>query len=208
MSENYDASKPLGTFSALQTYHTYSWINNEQFYALVPHPYRDYYFRFVKKFFYWYDGFVPYFHNTTSGMFSSRLAYTILHKLAQQTVGNRLMFDDEGIPDKNSYTHHGKTYNSLEWIEHWSNDNLLDTKVVQAQEWAYAGGDSILKLDTDAKDAFVSVGSMVQKGDKVCIIEAMKVMNEIKAPTSGIIKEILVLNENLVEFDQPLMVLE
>ena len=157
MSENFDATKPLGTFSALQTYHTYSWINNEQFYAIVPYPYRDYYFRFIKKFFYWYDGFVPYFHNTQSGMFSSRLAYTILHKLAQQTVGNKLMFDDEGEPDKNSYTHHGKTYNSLDWIEHWANDNLLDTKVVQAEEWAFAGGDSTIKLDSDGEDLLPTV---------------------------------------------------
>jgi acetyl-CoA carboxylase biotin carboxyl carrier protein len=56
--------------------------------------------------------------------------------------------------------------------------------------------------------AFVKVGDFVKEGQTVCIIEAMKVMNEIKAPTSGIIKEILASNENMVEFDQPLMVLE
>lgn len=157
MPENFDANKPLGVFSALQTYHTYSWINNEQFYALVPHPYRDYYFRFIKKFFYWYDKFNPYFHNSQSGMFSSGIAYTVLHKLAQQTVGNRLMFDDEGEPDKNSYTHHGKDYNSLEWVEHWANDNMLDTKTVQLKEWAFAGGDAVIKLDSDGQDLIPSV---------------------------------------------------
>ena len=153
----FDNTKPLGVFSALQTYHTYSWINNEQFYALVPHPYRDYYFRFIKKFFYWYDGFVPYYHNTQSGMFSSRIAYTILHKLAQQTVGNKLMFDDEGVEDKNSFTYNGKKYNSLEWIEHWNDRNLFDTKVVQAVEWAFAGGDSCIKLDSDGTDLIPSI---------------------------------------------------
>lgn len=55
---------------------------------------------------------------------------------------------------------------------------------------------------------FVKVGDFVKEGQTVCIIEAMKVMNEIKAPSSGIIKEILVSDENMVEFDQPLMVLE
>jgi len=55
---------------------------------------------------------------------------------------------------------------------------------------------------------FVKIGDFVKEGQTVCIIEAMKVMNEIKAPTSGIIKEILVANENMVEFDQPLLVLE
>ncbi len=56
--------------------------------------------------------------------------------------------------------------------------------------------------------SFVKVGDFVKEGQTVCIIEAMKVMNEIKSPQSGIIKEVLVLNENMVEFDQPLMVIE
>lgn len=55
---------------------------------------------------------------------------------------------------------------------------------------------------------FVKVGDFVKTGQTVCIIEAMKVMNEIKAPSSGVIKEILVKNESMVEFDQPLMVIE
>ena len=54
------------------------------------------------------------------------------------------------------------------------------------------------------KPAFVSVGSRVKKGDTVCIIEAMKIMNEITAEESGTITEILVNNGDVVEFDQPL----
>lgn len=48
--------------------------------------------------------------------------------------------------------------------------------------------------------AFVSVGSSVKAGDVVCIIEAMKVMNEVKATESGIVKEVLVENGHPVEF--------
>ncbi|MDR1782360.1 MAG: acetyl-CoA carboxylase biotin carboxyl carrier protein [Bacilli bacterium] len=55
---------------------------------------------------------------------------------------------------------------------------------------------------------FVQVNQKINKGDVICIIEAMKVMNEIKAEKDGIIKEILVANEELVEFDQPLFVIE
>ena len=58
------------------------------------------------------------------------------------------------------------------------------------------------------KDAFVSVGSHVEKGQTLCIIEAMKVMNEIKAPVEGTIKSIQVKPEALVEYDQVLMVIE
>lgn len=52
--------------------------------------------------------------------------------------------------------------------------------------------------------AYVSVGSEVNADSVVCIIEAMKVMNELKAGTSGIIREILVENGTPVEFGQPL----
>ena len=57
-------------------------------------------------------------------------------------------------------------------------------------------------------DAFVKVGSKVDADTTVCIIEAMKVMNEIKAEKSGVIKEILVENGQPVEFGQPLFILE
>ena len=57
-------------------------------------------------------------------------------------------------------------------------------------------------------DAFVNVGSRVDAETVVCIVEAMKTMNEIKAEKSGIIKEILVENGQPVEFGQPIFVLE
>lgn len=57
-------------------------------------------------------------------------------------------------------------------------------------------------------DPYVTVGKTVKKGDIVCIIEAMKVMNEIKAPCDGTVTSILVENEELVEYDQALMVIE
>ncbi|MDO4432353.1 MAG: acetyl-CoA carboxylase biotin carboxyl carrier protein [Aerococcaceae bacterium] len=53
-------------------------------------------------------------------------------------------------------------------------------------------------------DAYVNIGDTVQKGDVLCLIEAMKLMNEIHAPQSGVITEILVSNEQVVEFNQPL----
>ncbi len=64
------------------------------------------------------------------------------------------------------------------------------------------------RSSTPGSDAFVKVGSKVEADQTVCIIEAMKVMNEIKAEKSGVIKEILVENGEPVEFGQPLFVLE
>jgi acetyl-CoA carboxylase biotin carboxyl carrier protein len=55
--------------------------------------------------------------------------------------------------------------------------------------------------------AFVEVGDTVQAGDTLCIIEAMKLMNEIESDQSGVVKEILVENGQPVEFGQPMVVI-
>lgn len=56
-------------------------------------------------------------------------------------------------------------------------------------------------------DDYVSVGSKVKAGDVVCIVEAMKIMNEIKSEVDGEVYEILVENEDIVEYNQPLMII-
>lgn len=55
---------------------------------------------------------------------------------------------------------------------------------------------------------FVTVGQTVKKGDTLCILEAMKMMNQVQAETDGKILEILVDNAEPVEFDQPLFVIQ
>ncbi|MBF0778500.1 acetyl-CoA carboxylase biotin carboxyl carrier protein [Streptococcus cuniculi] len=55
------------------------------------------------------------------------------------------------------------------------------------------------------KPAFVSVGDTVKQGQTVMIIEAMKVMNEIPAPCDGVVAEVLVANEEVIEFGQGLV---
>lgn len=56
--------------------------------------------------------------------------------------------------------------------------------------------------------AFVEIGQQVKAGDTLCIIEAMKLMNEIEAEKSGVIKEILVENGTPVEYGEPLFIIE
>ncbi len=56
--------------------------------------------------------------------------------------------------------------------------------------------------------AFVEVGQSVKVGDTLCIIEAMKLLNQIEADKAGVIKAILVENGQPVEYDQPLFVIE
>jgi acetyl-CoA carboxylase biotin carboxyl carrier protein len=56
--------------------------------------------------------------------------------------------------------------------------------------------------------AFVEIGSQVKEGDTVCIIEAMKILNEIEADKSGTIMQIMGDNGQAVEYGQPLFVIE
>lgn len=87
----------------------------------------------------------------------------------------------------------------------------LSSKVEEASEQEQAASyikapmvGSIYLQPAPDKEAYVSVGTKVHKGDVVCIIEAMKMMTEIKSEVDGIITKVLVTNEELVEFDQPL----
>lgn len=64
------------------------------------------------------------------------------------------------------------------------------------------------RSNTPGGDPFVKVGMKVDADTTVCIVEAMKVMNEIKSEKTGVIKEVLIENGQSVEYGQPLFVLE
>jgi acetyl-CoA carboxylase biotin carboxyl carrier protein len=67
-------------------------------------------------------------------------------------------------------------------------------------------GTAYLSAEPSSKP-FVTVGEAVKAGDTLLIVEAMKVMNPITAPTGGVVKKILVADAQPVEFDQPLVVI-
>ena len=58
------------------------------------------------------------------------------------------------------------------------------------------------------QDAFVKVGSEIKSGDVVCIIEAMKLFNEIESEVSGKIVKVLVDDQSPIEYDQPLFLVD
>jgi acetyl-CoA carboxylase biotin carboxyl carrier protein len=67
-------------------------------------------------------------------------------------------------------------------------------------------GTAFLSAEPGAKP-FIAVGDAVKAGDTLLIVEAMKVMNPITAPTAGVVKKIFVGDGQPIEFDQPLIVL-
>lgn len=66
---------------------------------------------------------------------------------------------------------------------------------------------SFYRSPSPGANPFVDVGQSVNEGDTLCIIEAMKLLNEIEADKSGVIKAILVENGQAVEFGQPLFII-
>ena len=57
-------------------------------------------------------------------------------------------------------------------------------------------------------NAFAEIGTQIKEGEPICIVEAMKIMNEIEADKSGVVTQILVENGHAVEYGQPLFVIE
>jgi acetyl-CoA carboxylase biotin carboxyl carrier protein len=66
---------------------------------------------------------------------------------------------------------------------------------------------SFYRAASPGAKSFVDIGSTVNAGDTICIIEAMKLLNEIEADKGGVIKAILVENGQAVEFGQPLFII-
>jgi acetyl-CoA carboxylase biotin carboxyl carrier protein len=67
---------------------------------------------------------------------------------------------------------------------------------------------SFYRSSSPEAKAFVEVGQHVNVGDTLCIVEAMKMMNQIESDKAGVIKAILVENGQAVEFDEPLFIIE
>ena len=70
---------------------TYSYINNTGFYALANPTYFQYYYRWARRFGWWYDRYVPDFHNAEQGYFSTGIAHAIVDGIANQIVGRKLL---------------------------------------------------------------------------------------------------------------------
>ncbi len=64
------------------------------------------------------------------------------------------------------------------------------------------------RASSPTSKTFVEVGQSVNVGDTLCIVEAMKMMNQIESDKAGVVKAILVENQEAVEFDQPLFIIE
>lgn len=86
---------------------------------------------------------------------------------------------------------------------------VYDERVISSGNWVKAPlvGTFYTKANPDAKP-YITVGQSVKKGQVLCLIEAMKVMNEIKADCNAVIKEIKGVDGKMVEFNQDIILIE
>ena len=86
--------------------------------------------------------------------------------------------------------------------------NSEEAKVIDGVEVLSPMPGTFYKSSSPDDAPFVNEGESVSKGDTLCIIEAMKIMNEIEAEENGVIQKILVDNGNAIEFNQPLFIID
>lgn len=90
--------------------------------------------------------------------------------------------------------------------------NIVEEDILSEKIKAYEVKSPLVGIYYEAaspeSEAFVKLGDSVEKGDTICIIEAMKMINEVKAPVSGIINKINFENEDLVQYDNTIMEIE
>lgn len=88
--------------------------------------------------------------------------------------------------------------NTVDEVEKIKEENLVRSPIVG----------TFYSAPAEDKEPYVVEGSVVKKGDVLCLLEAMKMMSEVTAPKNGVIKKCLVMNEEVVEFNKPLFVIE
>ena len=136
--------------SAFNTYWQYSYVNRAAYYGNIRGEYYEYMYRWVQNYLWWYDGWVPYFHNNSQGIFSTKIATALVNGAAKKVVGGRLFFKT-----KNRQTHIEKdekgeyiVNKALSFItSDWSIRSNFHRETKKAIKFAAAAGTSLLKLD-------------------------------------------------------------
>ena len=97
--ENVNAGQQMAPWTnaaVFNTYWTYSFIGRSSFYGMIAPEYYDFMLRWVRNWLYWYDGYVPYFHNQEQGILSTRIASALVDRAVKKVIGGRVMFKNAG----------------------------------------------------------------------------------------------------------------
>lgn len=143
--------------SSFNTYWQYSYVNRSAYYANIRGEYYEYMYRWVQNYLWWYDGWVPYFHNNSQGIFSTKIASAIVNGAAKKVVGGRIFFKTKNKEKnlKKDTTGGYKINETLSFINDWSVKQNFGREIKKAVAFAAAAGTSLLKIDKQAKDLSV-----------------------------------------------------
>ena len=128
--------------SSIVVNQTYSYINNTGFYALANPTYFQYYYRFVRRVAWWYDRYVPDFHNAEQGYFSTGIGHAIVDGIANQIVGRKLLFQNVHKELDRSMVN-----DTLKRVDKWADDVNFTSKARTLTKYAGALGTSLLKTN-------------------------------------------------------------
>lgn len=129
---------------------TYSWINNAGFYSTINPTYYAYYYNNVRRVSYWLDGYVPAFHVDSNGIFSTRIANSLVNSIGEAIFGRELLFKNVGI-EKEKYLDNG----TLKFFGEWAKKSNFQVESKKACKFAQGLGTSLIKLNKSGKDLWV-----------------------------------------------------
>lgn len=132
--------------SAFNTYATYALTSHAAFYAMIDATYNDFMRRWVQNWLWWYDGYVPYFHNQRNGIFSTRIGQALVDKMAKKVVGGRVMFKVSG-EERNKSKERPLANEALQYVNEWAKDTDFAGAVKRAVRFSAAAGTGLLKIN-------------------------------------------------------------
>lgn len=141
--------QPRVAASAVANQKLFQWVNNQDFYSLVPSVYHPFYNNWVRTWLYWYDGYVPWIHGGAQGILSTGIGTMIVNRISDSVFGGNLMFSNSRKPKIRVKKEDGKDVGAaLDFItNNWTKQTDFRTRIKRAIRYAFAGGFSLLKLN-------------------------------------------------------------
>ena len=149
--------QPRVASSAIANQKLFQWVNNQDFYSLVPAIYHPFYNNWVRTWLYWYDGYVPWIHGGPQGILSTGIGTMIVNRVSDSVFGGNLMFSNSRKPKIRVKKEDGKDVGAaLDFItNNWTKNTDFRTRIKRAIRYAFAGGFSLLKLNNSAGELWL-----------------------------------------------------
>lgn len=140
--------QPRVAVTAVANQKLWQWVNNNDFYKMLPAPYYSFYNNWVRTWLYWYDGYVPWVHGGQYGLLSTNIATMIVNRAADSVFGGNLMFANARTPTEFTVKDGKRIGKAMDFISNrWAPSVDFKGKVKRAVKDGFAGGFSLLKLN-------------------------------------------------------------